>query len=119
MVKAPDKVLDPVARGSLYPTAQPESTEGVARIDLDVVGSGEISAAISLVRTVCPVLYMGMYSHEHAAGQSVYVRVAASGAQQAADALKRYGFKVMAIRQESDSPEKSVFSARKVKKVRA
>jgi hypothetical protein len=112
MANAPDKVLDPVARGSLYPAAQPESKEGIVRIDLDVVGSGEISAAISLVRTVCPVLYKGMYSRKQAGGQIVYVRVAASGAQRAADALKRYGFKVMAIRQESDPPEKSVFLAR-------
>jgi hypothetical protein len=58
MAKAPDKILDPVAHGgSLYPIAEPDSIKGVARIDL--VGSGEISAAISLMRTVCPVLYMG------------------------------------------------------------
>jgi hypothetical protein len=45
--KAPDKILDPVARGgSLYPIAEPDSIKGVARIDLDVVGSGEISAAL-------------------------------------------------------------------------
>ncbi|MBV8453588.1 MAG: hypothetical protein JOZ29_15150 [Deltaproteobacteria bacterium] len=112
MAKAPAKVLDPVARGSLYPAAQPESTEGIVRIDLDVVGSGEISGAISLVRTICPALYMGTYSSEDIAGRIVYVRVAASGAQRAADALRRYGFKVVAIRQESDTPNKSVFSAR-------
>jgi hypothetical protein len=88
--------------GSLYPIAEPDSIKGVARIDLDVIGSGEISAAISLMRTVCPVLYMGMYRREHAGDQFVYVRVNASGAQQAADALRHYGFKVMAIRQEND-----------------
>jgi hypothetical protein len=55
---------------------------------------------------------MGMYRREHAGDQFVYVRVDASGAQQAAaDTLRHYGFKVMAIRQENDSPEKSVFSA--------
>jgi hypothetical protein len=55
---------------------------------------------------------MGMYRREHAGDQFVYVRVDASGAQRAAaDTLRHYGFKVMAIRQENDSPEKSVFSA--------
>jgi hypothetical protein len=112
MAKEPDKVLDPVAYGSLYLRAEPEVAEDIVRIDLDVTGSGEISAAISLVRTVCPVLYMGMYSREHAERQVIYVRVGASGAQQVADALRHYGFKVMAIRQECDSPQKRVFSAR-------
>jgi hypothetical protein len=110
--KAPDKVLDPLACGSLYPPAQPESTEDIVRIALDMVGSGEISAAISLVRTVCLVLYLGTNSSEAVAGQIVYVRVGASGAQRAADTLRRYGFMVAAIRQESDTPKKSVISAR-------
>lgn len=100
MAKALDKILDPVAHGASYPTAQPEPAQDMVRIDLDVVGSGEISAAISLVRTVCPVLYMGTYKREHADG-GVYVRVAASGAQPAAAALRRYGFKVMAVCKES------------------
>jgi hypothetical protein len=112
MAKAPDKILDPFARGSLYSTEEPEFTEAIARIDLEVAGSGEISAAITLVRTVCPVLYMGTYSGEHVRGQAVYVRVAASGAQRAADVLERYGFKVKAVRQESDSSREQVSSAR-------
>jgi hypothetical protein len=106
MAKEPDKILDPVAHGSLHLPAEPELAEDIVRIDLDVTGSGEISAAISLVRTVCPALYMGIYSREHANGQAIYVRMGASGARQVADALRHYGFKVMAIRQESDSPEK-------------
>jgi hypothetical protein len=112
MAKAPDKILDPFARGSLYSTEEPESTEGIAQIELEVAGSGEISAAITLVRTVCPVFYMGTYSREHVRGQVVYVRVAVSGAQRAADVLKRYGFKVKAVRQESNSSRERVSSAR-------
>jgi hypothetical protein len=41
MAKAPDEILDPVARGSLYPTEPVESAEAAIRIDLDVAGSGE------------------------------------------------------------------------------
>src|SRR5712692_5670184 len=32
------------------------TADGSVRIDLDVAGSGEITAAIGLVRTICPVL---------------------------------------------------------------
>jgi acetoin utilization protein AcuB len=78
------------------------AADGSVRIDLDVTGSGEISAAISLVRAICPVLCMGTYSRKAAEGGVLYVRVAATGAQLAARALERYGFKVLAVHRESD-----------------
>jgi acetoin utilization protein AcuB len=37
------------------------SVDGGVRIDLDAAGSGEITAAVSLVRTICPVLGVGTY----------------------------------------------------------
>jgi acetoin utilization protein AcuB len=77
------------------------SADGSVRIDLDVTGSGEMSAAISLLRTVCPVLCMGTYKRR-AEGQIFYVRVGNSGAERAAAALERYGFKVLAVHRESD-----------------
>jgi len=77
------------------------SADGSVRIDLDVTGSGEISAAISLLRTVCPVICMGTYKRR-AEGQIFYVRVGNSGAERAAAALERYGFKVLAVHRESD-----------------
>lgn len=76
--------------------------DGSVRIDLDVAGSGEISAAISLVRTICPVLCMGTYSRNATDGQVLYVRVTATGAQHVARALEQYGFKVLAVHRESD-----------------
>jgi acetoin utilization protein AcuB len=77
------------------------AADGSVRIDLDVAGSGEISAAISLVRTVCPLLCMGTYSSK-AEKQILYVRVAESSAERAAQILKRYSFKVLAVHHESD-----------------
>jgi acetoin utilization protein AcuB len=67
------------------------------RIDLDAAGSGEIAAAISLVRTICPVLGVGTYRRKGKESEVLYVRVPAAGAQRAADALERYGFKLLAI----------------------
>ncbi len=78
------------------------AADGSVRIDLDVAGSGEITAAISLVRTICPVLCMGTYSRKAAEGEVLYVRVAATGAQFAARALEQYGFKVLAVHREND-----------------
>ena len=78
------------------------AVDGSVRIDLDVAGSGEISAAISLVRTICPVLCMGTYSRKAADGEVLYVRVAATGAQHASRMLQQYGFKVLAVHRESD-----------------
>ncbi|GEM_PF-3044178 len=106
MAEASDRVLDPMTFGSLYPSIQVDPKEDAVRIELDVTGSGEISAAISLVRTVCPFLYMGTYSRAHSCGQIVYVRVAASAAQLAVNSLKRYGFRVTAISSERLSEQK-------------
>ncbi len=76
--------------------------DGSVRIDLDVDGSGEITAAISLVRTVCPVLAVGTYNRRAPEREILYLRVAATGAERAADTLRQYGFKVLAVYQESD-----------------
>jgi acetoin utilization protein AcuB len=78
------------------------AADGSVRIDLDVAGSGEISAAIGLVRTVCPVLCIGTYTRKATDGQVLYVRVTATGAQRAAHELEQYGFKVLAVHRESD-----------------
>jgi acetoin utilization protein AcuB len=78
------------------------TSDGSVRIDLGVSGSGEISAAISLVRTICQVLCMGTYSRKAAEGDVLYVRVTASGAERAARALVEYGFNVLAVHHESD-----------------
>jgi hypothetical protein len=40
------------------------AVDGSVRIDLDVAGSGEISATISLVHTICQVLCIGTYSRK-------------------------------------------------------
>ena len=80
--------------------------DGSVRIDLNVAGSGEITAAISLIRTFCPVLAMGTYSRT--AGESVlYLRIAATGAQRAAQSLRDYGFKVLAVHVESELSSKA------------
>jgi acetoin utilization protein AcuB len=77
--------------------------DGSVRIDLETAGAGEISAAISLVRTVAPVFSMGTYKRRAVAGQVLYVRVAASGAERVAGELGRYGFKVLAVHRGSDA----------------
>jgi hypothetical protein len=73
------------------------SADGGVRIDLDAAGSGEIAGAISLVRTICPVLGVGTYRRKGKESEVLYVRVPAAGAQCAARALERYGFKLLAI----------------------
>jgi len=77
--------------------------DGSVRIDLETAGAGEISAAISLVRAVSPVFCLGAYSRPAVAGQVLYMRVAASGAERAAGELERYGFKVLAVHRGSDA----------------
>jgi CBS domain-containing protein len=72
------------------------------RIDLDVAGSGEITAAISLARTICPVLAIGTYKQKASESETLYLRVAATGARRAADTLREYGFKVRAVHKETD-----------------
>jgi acetoin utilization protein AcuB len=76
--------------------------DGSARIDLNVAGSGEITAAISLIRTLCPVLAMGTYNRTAGESAVLYLRIAATGAQRAAQTLRDYGFKVLAVHAESD-----------------
>jgi acetoin utilization protein AcuB len=76
--------------------------DGSVRIDLNVAGSGEITAAISLIRTICPVLAIGTYTRKATDTDVLYLRVAATGAERAAAALRQYGFKVVAIHPESD-----------------
>jgi len=73
--------------------------DGSVRIDLDLAGSGEISAAISLIRTVCPILALGTY--KAAESEISYLRVVAADARRAVDKLRQYGFKVLAVHQES------------------
>jgi acetoin utilization protein AcuB len=75
--------------------------DGSVRIDLDVAGSGEITAAVSLTRTICPVLAMGTYNQKAANDEVLYLRVPAAGAQHAAYTLRQYGFRVLAVHQES------------------
>jgi acetoin utilization protein AcuB len=71
--------------------------EGSSRIDLNLEGSGEIAAAISLVQTICPLLGIGMYRRNKAERGVLYVQVSSTSAQRAADTLKEYGFKVLAV----------------------
>jgi acetoin utilization protein AcuB len=75
--------------------------DGSVRIDLDVAGSGEITAAISLVRTICPVMAIGTYNRDASGTAILYLRVADTGASRAVQALQQYGFKVLAMYQES------------------
>ena len=71
--------------------------EGSSRIDLNVEGSGEIAAATSLVQTICPLLGIGTYRRRNAEREVLYLRVSSTSAQRAADTLKEYGFKVLAV----------------------
>ncbi|MGD0290481.1 MAG: CBS domain-containing protein [Candidatus Binataceae bacterium] len=71
--------------------------DGSSRIDLNLDGSGEIAAATSLVQTICPLLGVGTYRRKNAEREVLYVQVSSINAQRAADALKEYGFKVLAI----------------------
>jgi len=71
--------------------------DGSSRIDLNLDGSGEIAAATSLVQTICPLLGMGTYRRKNAEREVLYLQVSSTSAQRAADALKEYGFKVLAV----------------------
>ncbi len=75
------------------------ASEGSSRIDLDLEGSGEIEAATSLVRAICPVLGVGTYQRKQNQPEReiLYVLVPSASAQRAAHALKEYGFKVLAV----------------------
>jgi acetoin utilization protein AcuB len=71
--------------------------DGSSRIDLDLSGSGEIAAATSLVQTICSLLGIGTYHRKGVEHEVLYVRVPSASAQRAAEALKEYGFKVIAV----------------------
>ena len=73
------------------------SSPNSSRIDLDVDGSGDISAATSLVQSVCPLLGIGTYRLNHPEREVLYVLVPSTSAQRAADVLREYGFKVLAV----------------------
>jgi len=69
-----------------------------ARIDLDLIGSGEIKAATTLVQSICPLLGIGTYTTSAPkAGEVLFVRVPAASVQGATRALEQYGFKVLAV----------------------
>jgi acetoin utilization protein AcuB len=75
-----------------------ENAEDSARIDLDLTGSGEITAATTLVQSICPLLGIGTYTRNAPkAGEVLYVRVPPTSVQPAARALEQYGFKVLAV----------------------
>ncbi|MGB8411545.1 MAG: CBS domain-containing protein [Candidatus Binatus sp.] len=76
-----------------------DTSEGSSRIDLDLEGSGEIEAATSLVRAICPLLGVGTYQRKrnHPEHEVLFVLVPSTSAQSAAHALKEYGFKVLAV----------------------
>jgi acetoin utilization protein AcuB len=73
------------------------SSDMNSRIDLDLDGSGDISAATSLVQSVCPLLGIGTYRLNHPEREVLYVLVPSTRAQDAARALAKYGFKVLAV----------------------
>jgi acetoin utilization protein AcuB len=75
------------------------SAPNSSRIDLDLDGSGDISAATSLVQSVCPLLGIGTYRLNHPEREVLYVLVPSTSAQDAARALAEYGFKVLAVHQ--------------------
>jgi hypothetical protein len=65
----------------------------VPEFDLNLEGSGEIAAAISLVQTICLLLGIGTYRRNSAEREVLYVQVPSTSAQRAADTLKEYGFR--------------------------
>jgi acetoin utilization protein AcuB len=73
------------------------SSDGGSRIDLNVDGAGEISAAASLVQTVCPVLAIGTYRRQPGDAEVLYVRVPSTSAERAVHVLKRNGFRILAV----------------------
>jgi hypothetical protein len=48
------------------------------------------------------VLAIGTYNRKAAVSETLYLRVGAAGAPRAAEALRQYGFKVLAIHPESN-----------------
>ena len=75
-----------------------DDAEASARIDLDLIGSGEITAATTLVQSICPLLGIGTYTRSAPkAGEVLYIRVPPGSVEPAARALEQYGFKVLAV----------------------
>jgi acetoin utilization protein AcuB len=73
------------------------TSDVTSRIDLDLNGSGDIAAATSLVQSICPLLGVGTYRRNHSEREVLYVLVPSTSAQRAADVLREYGFKVLAV----------------------
>ncbi|HUN57127.1 MAG TPA: CBS domain-containing protein [Candidatus Binataceae bacterium] len=73
------------------------ASDGSSRIDLDVKGSGEISAATGLVQTICSLRGIGTYRRGNSESEILYMRVPSASAQLAASTLKEYGFRVLAV----------------------
>jgi hypothetical protein len=71
--------------------------DGTVRIDLNLDGSGEIAAATSLIQSICPLLGMGTYRRSSSRREVVYVQVSSNSAQNVAETLKDYGFKVLTV----------------------
>jgi hypothetical protein len=71
--------------------------DGTCRIDLSLDGSGEIAAATSLIQSICPLRGVGTYRRNNADREVLYVQVASTSAERAAQILKEYGFKVLAV----------------------
>ncbi len=71
--------------------------DGSSRIDVDLSGSGEIAAATSLVQTICSLLGIGTYRRRGAEHEILYLRVPSTSVERAVQALKDYGFKVLAV----------------------
>jgi acetoin utilization protein AcuB len=71
--------------------------DSTCRIDLNLEDSGEITAATSLIQTICPILGIGTYRRNKAEREVLYVQVPSTSAQNAAQTLKQYGFKVIAV----------------------
>lgn len=72
-------------------------SEASSRIDLDLHGSGDISAATSLVQSICPLLGVGTYRRNTAEREILYVLVPSTSAQRAAHELNEHGFKILAV----------------------
>ena len=72
-------------------------TDGSTRIDLNLEGSGEIAAATSLIQSICPLLGMGTYHRSNGSRDVLYVQVLSNMAQNVAETLKDYGFKVLTV----------------------
>jgi len=79
------------------------ASDGSSRIDLDLKGSGQIAAATSLVRTICHVDGIGTYRRGDSGREVLFVRVPSASAQSAANALKEYGFQVLAVHSLEDA----------------